>query len=357
MVGTVVSRPYEEVTEHAQRLHASSIVIDGCSFFLKGYNNRIREGGVTAINFTVPLPMDDMATAFIRIKEYYDIAREDPKVRIVYSADDIEQCKREDTFGAIIGCQNSRFLGTDLGLVEVFWRLGLRVCQLTYNERTFAGDGCMEPENGGVSFFGRQLIKTLNRYGVVLDLSHVGIRTSLEALDATERPAIMSHVGIRARVDSPRAVSDEQLKAVAKTGGVVGVTSHPNFNWLGGPTRPTLTDYLDSMEHAIQTVGIDHVGIGTDYVIEPFGYPEAMKQYLARQYDPYSEKKAGIVRGVRDTMPGLDPRDDQLEGFTGTQHLPRVTQGLLDRGYSDEDVQKVLGGNFMRVFRDGWTVR
>jgi membrane dipeptidase len=354
VANAAVARPAEEVTERAQELHRDSIVIDACSFFLKGYNERIREGGVTAINFTVPLPMDDYPQAVIRIKEYYEIARRDPKVEIAWSAADVERCKREEKLGAIIGCQSSRFLGTDLGLVEVFWRLGLRVVQLTYNERNFAGDGCLEPENAGVSFFGRNLIKTLNRFGIVLDLSHCGIRSSLEALEITERPAIMSHVGIRARVDSPRAVSDEQLAAVARTGGVVGVTSHPNFNWLGGPNRPHLNDFLDGIEHAIQVVGVDHVGIGTDYVIEPSGYPEWVKRYLASQYDPYSSGKTHLGHGVRATMPGLDPRDDQLEGFTGTQHLPRVTQGLLDRGYPEADVRKILGGNFLRVFREVW---
>src|SRR5262245_4432092 len=123
-------RTVPEVTARAQALHAQAIVIDGCSFFLRGYNERLRQAGVTAINFTVPLPMDDLAAAVTRIRDYYEITRRDATIRIAWSASDIERAKSEGGFAAIIGCQNSRFIGTELANVELFWRLGLRVMQL-----------------------------------------------------------------------------------------------------------------------------------------------------------------------------------------------------------------------------------
>src|SRR5688572_24254025 len=129
------TRTVPEVSEAAQVLHDRSIVIDGCSFFLRGYNDRIKESGLTAINFTVPWPIDDLNTTIGRIREYYEIARRDPKIEIAWDADVIERCKREGKLAAILGCQNSRFLGTELANVELFARLGLRVVQLTYNER------------------------------------------------------------------------------------------------------------------------------------------------------------------------------------------------------------------------------
>jgi membrane dipeptidase len=135
-------------------LHERAIVIDGCSFWFTGMNERIRSSGTTAIIFTVPYPLDDLAEAVTRVKDYYEIVRADPLVDIVWRAADIERLKSEGRFGVIIGAQDSRFIGTDLGLVAVFEQMGLRVMQLTYNERNFMGDGCMEPENGGLSHLG-----------------------------------------------------------------------------------------------------------------------------------------------------------------------------------------------------------
>lgn len=152
-----------DLTDRARELHRSSIVIDACSFFLRGYSERLRAAGTTAINFTVPLPMDGMAEAVVRIKEYYEIVAREPEMVVAYSAQDIRDAKAASKFAVIIGCQNSRLIGTDLGLVDIFQRLGLRIMQLTYNERNFVADGCLEPQDAGVSFFGRRLIRTLNK--------------------------------------------------------------------------------------------------------------------------------------------------------------------------------------------------
>lgn len=341
------------MSARAAALHRGSIVVDGASFFLHGYSERARSGGLTAINFMVPMPQDDLASAIGRIREYYEIARRDPEIEIVWDVGVIERCKREGKLAAILACQNSRFLGTELANVEVFARLGMRVVQLTYNERNFVADGCLEPANEGVSFFGRRLIAELNAFGVVVDLSHCGLRSSLEAVEASEHPVIFSHAGLRAMVDNPRTITDEQVRAVAVRDGVIGVSSFPTFNWRGGPTRPRLDDFLDALEHAIDVAGIEHVGIGTDHVVEPGGYPQWLRDYFARQYDDYSPEKAGINARYRQLTAGIS-REDQLDGFSGMQDMPRVTEGLLARGYGDADVQNVLGGNFMRVFRTVW---
>jgi len=344
----------EAISSHAAALHASSLVIDGASFFLHGYNERIEQGGLTAAIFMVPMPQDDLPATVGRIREYYDIAGRDQRVEIAWNVDVIARCKREGKLAAIIGCQNSRFLGTELTNVEVFARLGMRVVQLTYNERNVVADGCLEPENAGLSFFGRKLVRELNACGIVVDLSHCGERSSLDAADASRHPVIFSHAGLRAMVDNPRTITDEQVRAVAATGGVIGVSSFPTFNWQGGPTRPSLDNYLDAIEHVIGLVGVDHVGMGTDHVVEPGGYPQWLRDYFAHQYDDYSPQKAAINARYRQVTAGIS-REDQLEGFGGIHDFPRVTDGLLARGYSDADVQKVLGGNFLLVFRTVWS--
>jgi membrane dipeptidase len=303
----------------------------------------------------VPLPEDDLAGAIVHIRDYFEIARRDPRVRIAWSTDVIDECKRDGKLAAIIGCQNSRFLGTELTNVELFARLGLRVVQLTYNERNFAGDGCLEPNDAGLSFYGRRLIAELERFGLVLDLSHCGVRTSLEALATSTQPAIISHAGMRGLIgDNPRALTDEQIRAVAETGGVVGVTSYGPFNWRGGAERPSLDNFLEAIDYAVERAGIDHVGFGTDHVVEAGNYPAAVRDRAAMTYGPYSsDNKARTRRFYTEVTAGVS-RDDQLDGFEGMQHLPRVTQGLLDRGYAETDIQKVLGGNLLRVFKQVW---
>ena len=353
MVAETKTRPAEEVTEQAQALHSRSIVIDTCSFFLRGYSERVSSGGITAINFTVPHVYADAPTAFAAVREYYEVARRDPKVDIAYTVADIERCKAEGKLAAILGTQNSRFLGTELALVEMFARLGIRVVQLTYNERNFAGDGWMEPNDAGLSFYGRALIKELARCGIVLDLSHIGRRTIQEAIEASEGPVVVTHAGVKKFVDHGRTVTDDEMKKIAKTGGVVGVSSFGSFNWRGGDKRPSLGDFLEALEHAINVAGIDHVGIGTDSVVEPGGYPQQVRDHAAMTYGPYSTEAVERTKRFREVTKGL-PTDDHLEGFRSMEHLPRVTQGLLDRGYKEEDIQKVIGGNWLRVFRKVW---
>jgi membrane dipeptidase len=342
-------------TTSSSDLHQASIVIDGCSFFLRGYSDRIAESGLTAANFTVPMPEDDLAAAFVRLASYHEVVRRDPRVRIAWSSAVIEECKRDGAFAAILGCQNSRFLGTELVNVELFARLGLRVVQLTYNERNHAGDGCLEPNDAGLSFFGRRLIGELERVGLILDLSHCGLRTSLDALSVSTQPVIISHAGMRALTgDNPRCLTDDQLRAVAMTGGVVGVTSYGPFNWRGGAERPTIEHFLEAIDYAVQVAGIDHVGIGTDHVVEPGGYPQAVRDRAAMTYAAYQPAGTERTRRYYGQVTAGISRDDQLDGFAGMQHLPRVTAGLLARGYAPADVQKIIGGNFLRVFRAVW---
>lgn len=341
------------VSAEAQAVHDSAVIIDGCSFFFAGYEDLLRASGLTAANFTVALPMDDALPAATRIKEYYSAVSRDPDSRIVRTAADIRACKAEGRFGVIIGCQNSRLIGTDLGWLEVFHTLGLRMLQLTYNERNFVGDGCLEPDDAGLSHFGKRVVRAANDMGLTVDLAHAGVRTTLETIELSQKPCVISHAGVSALVPGPRSYSDEVIAAVASSGGVFGVTTFPTVNWRGGETRPTLDDYLEALDHAISVAGIDHVGFGSDYVAKVGAYPQWVIDYLADQYAPYRDGKPSRA-GLSEVMGGIDYHDEQLDGFAGTHHLPRLTAALLARGYSESDVKKVLGENFMRVFEQTW---
>lgn len=341
------------VSDEAQALHSDAVVVDGCTFFFKGFNAMLREAGVTASIYTVALPMDDAPEALSRVNEYYQTLQRDPTSRIVRTATDIEEYKKAGTYGVIIGCQNSRLIGTDLAWLEVFWQLGLRTLQLTYNERNFVGDGCLEPDDAGLSHFGRRVVREANRIGLTVDLSHASPRTCLEAIEHSERPCMISHAGIDSVVPGPRSVREDVMRALADAGGLVGVTTFPNVNWRGGDRRPSLGDFLDALERAIDTVGINHVGIGTDYAAAPKAYPDWVIQYLAETYAPYRGGKPARP-GLSEVLGGIDIHDEQLDGFAGMHHLPRVTDGLIRRGYEASEIRKVLGENFLRVFAATW---
>jgi membrane dipeptidase len=337
----------------AQAVHDAALVIDGCSFFFQGYNAMLRESGVTGTIYTVALPMDDAAAAVERIRDYYRTLQGDPHSEIVRSAQHLRDLKAAGRYGVIVGCQNSRLIGTDLAWLEVFWQLGLRTLQLTYNERNFVADGCLEPNDAGLSHLGRRVVREANRVGLTVDLAHGSPRTCLEAIDASDRPCMVSHAGVASLVPGPRSLGEDVMRALAQSGGVFGVTTFPNVNWRGGDRRPSLDDFLDAVERAVEVMGIDHVGVGTDYAAAPGAYPEWVIRYLADTYAPYRDGKPSRP-GLEAVLGGIDIHDEQLEGFAGMHHLPRVTDGLLRRGYDAEAVHKVMGGNFVRVFEATW---
>ncbi len=257
-----------------------------------------------------------------------------PGVRHVQCVDDIFEAKRRGQLGVIFGVQNSTWIEQERERIRLLYKLGLRTLQLTYMERNWVGDGCLEPENRGLTNFGMQVVRECNRLGIVVDCSHVGIQTSLDAARFSRQPIVISHTAVRAITENPRCVTDEQMKAVAGTGGTIGITTFSPF--IRSDRQPTLADYLDHFDYAIDLIGEDHVTFATDWFdgktkinwATPWYYPEVTQ---GKQYD------------------GLG-----LIGFANRAELVNVVQGMLERGYSRERVSKLLGGNFIRVLKEVW---
>ncbi len=338
-----------EVSEKARKLHHDAIVFDGCTFFCEGYSANLEKAGTTVLNVTVPMTDDDVGDAVRNIANYYQLFRDNPKLMLIETVDDIYRAKKENRVGFIIGTQNSRplyhrYLGP---MVEIFYRIGMRISQLCYNERNFAADGCGTDANAGLSREGRELIQEMNRVGMILDLSHVGERSSLEAIEISEKPCIFSHANPRKWCNVPRNLSDEQIKTVAAKGGVVGLTPYAPLNWKGGDAIPTMDDFLDNMEYVIDLVGIDHVAVGTDSEISPGAYPRDEILYAMRTLQHtvgnyYLHFADRIFEAFN------------LNGFSGMQDFPLLTQNLLDRGWDEESIRKILGLNMVRVFKEVW---
>jgi len=333
----------EAPTQHqAEALHRESIVIDGTSFFCRGAD-RLLAAGVTAINATTPWPDDDFDLATWRIEEYYALVRRDASLGIVERAGDIARLKREGRVGIILACQNARPIGSRAERVESLWRLGIRTIQLTYNTRNLLGDGVAEESDAGLSRFGREAVREMNRMGIVVDLTHGGRRTTLDAIEVSEKPCVFTHSNPHALVPVPRNITDEQIKAVAAKGGVVGCSSFPPLVWKGaGP--PSLDDFIDCIDYVANLVGINHVAIGTDSEASKGAYPPELRASLRRQY-------SATTGGFHEKFPQGAPVVGLEDGLGD---WPKITRGLLERGYGSGDVQKVVGGNFLRIFETVW---
>lgn len=330
------------MTAEMESVFREAIVIDGCSFFAKEWGDRQEISGVTALQMTVPMTWSSTRDAFGYIHSHVALTEREPRFTIVRSTDDIRAAKSAGKVGFILGAQNAQYFEYDPALVADFYAVGMRVTQLTYNERNLLGDGCLEPSNVGLSKYGKTIVAEMNRVGMQVDLSHVGERTSLDAIEHSTKPCIFSHSNPKARVDNPRNITDEQMTACAQVGGVIGLTSYAPMVWMGdGP--PTVDDVIGHVEYAVDLVGIDHVSFGTDSEVTPGAYPAFVTKRLAADYPDAAAPLKAAHPGVRKTA-----------GFESMESFPQLATTLSERGWRAEDLKKLLGENLMRVYRENW---
>ena len=331
----------------AARLHQEAIVIDAtCPLARVGnYFEKWIAGGATAIAPTVNRPGEFMRETMTRVGEWVNKPRLNPgKLLLVKSVEDIFKAKKEKKLALIYHFQSTEPFEKDLNSIEIFYRLGLRMVQLCYNVRNFVGDGCAERTDCGLSDFGVKVIGELNRLGIVVDCSHTGYRTTMEAIEVSEKPVIISHSNAKAVCDSFRNLKDDQIKAIAKNGGVVGLNGYPNF--VAKKSKPTLEDLLDHADYIVKLVGVEHLSVGIDYYEGMAGVADDEKSRAL-----YKERVEAGVWNPRDYGP---PPWHYPEGIEMPDKLPNLTAGLLKRGYSEEDVKKILGLNLIRVFKEVW---
>ena len=304
--------------------------------------------GLCAFNQTlgyVSGPADPFEYSVASIGRWDDYIRHNPRYFIkVLGACDIAEAGRSKRFGVIYGFQNGAMFGADPGRVATFARLGLRITQLTYNIHNQLGDGSMAPRNGGLSELGRAMVAEIQRNKVILDLSHSGEQTCLDAIAASNGPLVISHTGCRAVADLPRNKTDSELRGIAEKGGCVGIYFMP---FLAIGRQPTAQDLIAHIEHAIQVCGEDHVTIGTDGVLSAV---DDMSAYFARlRVEVDQRKAAGIsATGERaDIVPFLPD-------LQGADKFRRLADLLERRGHSPARIDKLLGENFLRCAGQIW---
>ena len=336
-----------EPSASSQKLHRESIVIDPCVQYLTKKTERSDKSGLTAVGITVPGVGEDFSDAIPRVKDFLRVIAETPAFCLGNTVEAIYKAHDEGKLAHIFTAQNSLMLGSDAGNLLLWKQMGLTVCQLTYNEKTLAGSGCLELNDDGISQFGKVLVREMARVGVTLDLSHVGERTFMDAVKVARAPVIASHSNPKALVDNPRNISDDQIRAVADTGGVICVTTWAPLIFRGGTEMPTLDDYMVCLEFVLDLVGIDHVGTSTDSMGTMGAYPP---HDFGENDLPYH-----LVTGPLDTNANPpDTNNRQPSDFNGIEDYPRLTGTLVERGYSQGDIKKILGLNLMRVFEETW---
>jgi membrane dipeptidase len=306
------------------------------------------ETGVTVVRDTV-MPVGNVTDPWAEyqkdVSTKQDIVNANPdRLILIQSAADILKAKREKKFGMLIGTQDTSMVGPELDRLAQMKKDGVMTVQLTYNNRNLSGDGSLEPANAGLSKLGRATIERIEAEKLLLDLSHGGARTMAEGTAHAKRPLVISHTAARALTDHPRNTSDETIKAVADKGGVVGVYFMP---FLTLDSHPKGEDLLRHVEHVANVAGEDHVGIGTDNGPLPQLMGAEAKEKIRKW--ALERIKAGIAapgEGV-DVFP-------MVEDYNSVDRYRRFAADLQKRGWSEARLEKLMGGNFLRVYRDAW---
>lgn len=295
---------------------------------------RFRKAGFGLVSLTIggdktfgPQP------ALANIARVYEVcARQPEHYRLVGTIDDVDAARREGRLAITLNFQGTNALANDVGMVEVFYRLGVRHMLMAYNQKNLVGDGCAERTDAGLSRFGLEVIREMNRVGMLVDGAHSGYRTTMEAMEASTSPCIFSHCNAHAVFAHYRNIRDDQIRLCASTGGVVGV------NGLG--------EFLDDMEartesmfrhldHIVNLVGAKHAGIGLDYVRDAAGFWK-------------------YVDETPQAWPANSGRPNRHTAFVQPEQIEELAQLMGRSNYAEEDIRGILGGNFHRVCRQVW---
>ena len=321
-----------------KNLHQDALVVDGLviSKWSREIFEDMRKGGLTAANCTCSVwegirgSMDNVA-AWIRLFE-----ANDDLILQVRSSDDIHRAKQTGKSGIILGWQNTSGIEDRIEYLAIFKELGVGIMQLTYNTQNLVGSGCYESIDSGLSDFGRDVVDEMNRLGILVDLSHVGAKTSEDAICHSKKPVAYTHCLPSGLKEHQRNKSDEQLKFIADRGGFVGVTMFPAFLRRG--TDSTVDDYVDAMDYVINLVGEDCVGFGTDFTQDQ---DQAWFDWLVHDKGDGRELIAfGDI---------INPL-----GMRTIGEYANLTEAMVRKGWPETKVRKILGENWLRLLKEVW---
>jgi membrane dipeptidase len=335
--------------EAARGLYAKAISIDALANpgsmnvpwpprgpLTQGQRDNVARSGLTALNVTVS--GDDFEGTTENIALWTGEAARYPQLLSIV---------RRHELGLILGFQNTEMLERELSRLDTFRQLGVLIIQLTYNTRNLIGDGCLEPGDAGISEFGREAVAKMNALGIAVDLSHCGTRTTATGIAASTRPPLITHSGCREVYRHPRSKEDRELKAMADKGGVLGIYLMPFLGGAEGPKQASTADaVMRHVEHALKVCGEDHVGIGSDMSVSPI---EETPEYVK------AERAFADGRARRGYQAPDEDRPLYIPDLNQPRRLELIAERLAARGHAITVIEKVIGGNFSRAFKEIWT--
>jgi membrane dipeptidase len=327
--------------ERIRRFHDETFVFDALSIAYvleEKYTERCLAGGVNGTNVTFALE-ETWDKALRNIDTYLTRIEKNPLLKLCTTADDLLAAKAAGKLGVIFGTQGATMLEDELWRLDLLVKMGLRFLGLAYTTANAFGDGCGEKRDAGLTYLGEELIALANELPVIVDLSHCGHRTRAEAT-AVARAPVCTHSNADGLRRNGRNTRDDTVIAMARKGGMIGVCGLPQSLSDG---TPTLDDLLDHLDYLVKLVGVEHVGLGLDYVES---YQEQPTVVAPPSVVTWRTRRPDIFGPL-----AAFGRQSYPLGIESVRKLPNLTQGLLDRGYGETDVSAILGGNWLRVFR------
>ncbi len=320
-----------------------SFTIDACQYcnWSPEIFRQLRAGGVDAIHVTVCYHEDFRETVENLIDWNRAFETHADLIMPGRFAADIDAAKASGRTAVFFGLQNCSAIEDDIGLVAILHALGVRFMQITYNNQSLLGSGCYEAVDAGISRMGREVIAEMNRVGLVVDLSHSGERTCLEAIDISGRPVAITHANPSSWHNVPRNKSDAVLKALAARGGMLGFSLYPHH--LAGGSTCTLDSFTEMVADTASRIGVDHIGIGSDLCQDQ---PDSVVEWMRNGRWTKGQTNIGLGKAVFPQQP---------DWFRDNRNFPTVRAGLAARGFSPADVDKIMGGNWHRFFAQSFT--
>ncbi len=314
-------------------------IVSNDDYFTK-YVDAWRKSGVTCISWTLG-PIHERPYSFDGILHNYSFLtylmdnRRDFFIKVL-KAEDIKRAYAEKKKGIIFNLQNVEPIGSNLEMLELFYMMGLKIMQLTLNTKNLIGTGCMARRDRGLTEFGADVIQKMNELGIIVDISHCGPKTTMDAVENSNDPIMATHTFSKKVYNHVRGKDDELLKAIAEKGGYIGILTIPDF--LTNKPNPSIEDWLDHLDYVVNIAGIDHVGIGTDF------YGQSLPDTLASKIDEFLSKL------------GMGPEHGgsfkiKMKGFEDYIKFPNLIEGLITRGYNDQEIKKIAGENFFLLFK------
>ena len=330
----------DEERERANRLFEELITVDlhthifGSVHFSFDYE-LVRQSGITGCFEAVPTLSENFDESMALLGKYQSLVAAQPGLMSATRAADIRKAKQEGK-QAVMYQLEPQTIGRKLDRIEIAYGLGVRMMLLTFNSRNYLGDGCTERTDMGLSYLGIEVVERLNDIGILIDLSHCGVQTSLDAIQFSKARVLFNHTGARAlNPRSPRLKTDEQLRAIAEKGGLVGISAIPNQ--LSSEREQGIEDMLNHIGYVVKLVGIDHVAIGLDNI---FGDQVANhREWAASKSVDFRKSAMNLVA-------------DFMYGIESPLEWRNIIWGLVSRGYTDEEIEKIIGGNALRIIEE-----